>query len=692
MKIKEAKQKSRELVSKMTISEKLSQLNYISPEIERLNINAHNWWNEALHGVARCGTATVFPQAIGMAASFDDELLRSVADVIATEARAKYNESSKQKDFGIYRNLTFWSPNINIFRDPRWGRGQETYGEDPYLTATMGSAFVKGIQGQGEFLKSAACAKHFAVHSGPEATRHSFNSVVSKKDMNETYLPAFETLAKENVAGFMFAYNRVNGEVCCANSVLNETLRNKWGFEGYTVSDYGAIADFHQGHKVTKNAVESAAKALNGGCNLHSGWEADALYAAYDNGDITEATVDSALENLFAIRYMLGEFEENRPFADIPITLVECDEHLKINLEMARKSMVLLKNEDDFLPLSKDKIKSMAVIGPNADSVEVLSGNYNGLSSNNVTALQGIKQEFSDVRVMYECGSLVASGLKLEPFSESATFLTSALGIAKNCDVTVACIGLNPKLEGEEGDDSSGDRTTLCLPECQQTLIETLCDTVDNVVVVLFGGSCIDLGEKVNSKAKAIISAFYPGALGGRAIAELLSGKYSPSGRLPVTYYYNENTLPDISEYALLGRTYRYMKEKPLYPFGFGLSYTDFEYSNLCVNKTKNGYRVFVDVENIGNVDSNESVQVYAKYEREGIITPNFQLCGIKNVFIKAKEKKTVEINVDLYWLNAVDDNGNRVECDKITFFAGGHQPDKRSNELCKNACISKTV
>ena len=688
----QAKKLSRELIGKMTVEEKLSQLYYISPAIPRLNINAHNWWNEALHGVARCGTATVFPQAIGMAASFDDELLETVGDIIATEGRAKYNESSKQGDYGIYRNLTYWSPNINIFRDPRWGRGQETYGEDPFLTAKMGVAFVRGLQGDGEFMKAAGCAKHFAVHSGPEATRHSFDARASKKDMYETYLPAFEKLADEKVAGFMFAYNRTNGDVCCANPELSNTLRNVWNFEGYTVSDYGAISDFHNHHKVTANPTESAAKALNGGCNLHSGEEGAFIFDAYKNGDITEDTVDDALVNLFSTRFLLGEFEENRPFSDIPITKVECKEHLDINLKMAKKSMVLLKNEDNFLPLDKNTTKNIAVIGPNAISQEVLIGNYSGNSGNNFNILQGIKDEFANANVMYEKGSVVAAGLKFEPWSESDALLTSAIGISQNCDITIACIGLDPKLEGEEGDDSSGDRNDLYLPKCQQILLDKLCDTTENLVVVLFGGSCIDLGEKVRAKAKAIVCAFYPGTLGGKAVAKLLSGEFSPSGRLPVTFYSGTNTLPDMDEYSMENRTYRYMNEKPVYPFGFGLSYTDFEYDNLCVEKADNGYTVTVDVKNIGKVDSCEVAQVYAKYTASGIKTPNLQLCGFKNVFIKAGETKAVKIDIDGYWLCAVDDEGKRVKCDDITFFVGGHQPDERSSELCNRLCLEKKI
>ncbi len=700
MNIQEARKKAIAITEQMTVYEKMSQLVYNSPAIERLGIKEYNWWNEAAHGVARAGVATVFPQAIGMAATFNPEIVNEVADAISTEARAKYNKSVQFGDYDIFKGLTYWTPNINIFRDPRWGRGQETYGEDPCLSAMMGASFIKGLQGDGEFLKAGACAKHYAGHSGPEKLRHGFDAIISKKDLAETYLPAFEHAVKANVAGVMGAYNRTNGEPCCAHSVLmEEILRGKWGFEGYYVSDCGAINDIYEHHKFAPTKKETAAIALKRGCNLNCGEAYAHLIDAYEEDLITEEEIDESVIILYTIRALLGEFEENRPFTDIKYDRLDCKEHRALNLEAAKQTLVLLKNEDDFLPIKNDSFKNIAVIGPNANSTVVLEGNYFGYASEYVTVADGMRREFPDARITVAAGSSLHKE-KLNDWDGHGFLRSEGLAAASEADLTVLVLGLDRNVEGEDiaglEDEftDGGDKKTLHLPKTQMQLAEQVCDVCDNVIVVVMCGSAVDLGEKINSQAKAIIHGWYPGALGGLAVAQLIKGEFSPSGRLPVTFYREENNIPDYVNYDMQGRTYRFMNEAPLFPFGFGLSYATFKYNSMdIVSLDDDTLKLKVTVSNTGKIDALEKVQIYARYTDSRTTTPNHQLCSVKSAFINSGETQEIEFSIDKYWIKAVLEDGSRVEPDgEITIFAGGHQPDKRSDELCGYECLSAKV
>ncbi len=532
-----ARRRAKELVSRMTVEEKASQLRYDAPAIPRLGIPAYNWWNEGLHGVARAGTATSFPQAIGMAATFDKELLKKMGDVVATEGRAKYNTLGALGDHDIYKGLTFWSPNVNIFRDPRWGRGHETYGEDPYLTGELGEAFVEGLQGDGEYMKAAACAKHYAVHSGPEALRHHFNAEVSNKDLRETYLPAFEKLVKKaGVEAVMGAYNRTNGEPCCASRLLmDEILRGEWGFEGHYVSDCWAIRDFHTNHMVTSSAEESAAMALKAGCDLNCGNTYLYILKAYQDGLVTEEEITRAAERLFTTRFLLGLFDETE-YDGIGYETIECREHLEAADRATAESAVLLKN-DGILPLKKENLKAIGVIGPNADSRSALIGNYHGTSSRYITVLEGIEDEAGeDIRVYYSDGCHLYKD-KVEGLALRQDRLSEAVAVAERSDVVILCVGLDETLEGEEGDTgnsyASGDKTDLLLPHPQRELMEAVIKTGKPVIVVNMTGSAMDLCY-AQEHAAAVIQAWYPGARGGRIIAKLLFGELSFSGKLPV--------------------------------------------------------------------------------------------------------------------------------------------------------------
>ncbi len=699
MNINEAKIKAAELVSKMTAEEKMSQLLYNAPAIERLGINEYNWWNEAAHGVARAGVATVFPHAIGLSATFNRELVHSVSDAVSTEARAKYNKSVEYGDRDIFKGLTYWTPNINIFRDPRWGRGQETYGEDPYLTAILGSEYIKGLQGDGEFLKSAACAKHYAVHSGPERNRHSFDAIANPKDMWETYLPAFEYAVKSGVAGVMGAYNRTNGEPCCASKVLMmDILREQWGFEGYYVSDCGAITDISEHHHYAEDMKNGSAIALKRGCNLNCGEAYTHLLEAYEEDLIDDADITEAAERLFTIRYLLGEFEEVRPYSDIPYSMLDCDEFKALNLEAAKETLVLLENKDNFLPLKDKSFAKIAVVGPNAMSTVVLEGNYHGHASEYVTVADGVRREFIDSKIIVASGSQIFSE-KRNSWDGHEYLLSEGVSAAAESDLTILCLGLNRNIEGEDtGYDNDfsdyGDKKTLYLPKTQMKLAEAVCDACDNVVVVVMCGSAVDMGEKVRNKAKAIIQGWYPGSLGGLAIAKLLKGEFSPSAKLPVTFYYEEAGLPDFEDYNMQGRTYRFMDSEPLYPFGFGLSYSAFEYKNAHIkNVDDSRICVEVTVKNTGDYTAKEKVQVYGKYSDSRTSTPNFQLCGFEAIGLASGEEKTVALEIDRYWLSAVLENGDRVTPDgEIKLYVGGHQPDTRSNALCGYKCIELSL
>ncbi len=691
----QARQKAKELVAKMTVEEKISQLLYNAPAIERLGIDEYNWWNEGSHGVARAGTATVFPHAIAMASTFDPDLVGEVADVISTEGRAKYNKHIKYGDHDIFKGLTFWAPNINIFRDPRWGRGQETFGEDPFLTSALGVSFVKGIQGDGEFYKACACSKHFAVHSGPEKTRHGFDAVVDMHDMWETYLPAFEKTVESGVAGVMGAYNRTNSEPCCAHSyLLVDVLRKKWNFDGYIVSDCGALGDIYKFHKFVETKAEAAAVSLRNTCDLNCGETYDALIDAYEQDLVTEDEITAAAENLFTIRYLLGEFEEVRPYSDIGFDKLDSKEHKALNLRTAEQCIVLLDNKDNFLPLDKNTDKKIAVVGPNALSVTALEGNYNAYASEYVTVADGIRRVFKDAEISVEKGCNYCDEY-LNHWSGFQNMISDGIATAAEADITILALGLDQSIEGEDtGFDndytSCGDKRTLYLPATQQKLAEAVCDVCENVIVVLLCGSSIDVGEKVRNHAKAIIHAWYPGSMGGLALANILAGDANPSAKLPITIYKGDHDIPEFEDYSMKGRTYRYIDGDALYPFGFGLSYTNYKYDNAKV-VSADGEKITVsaEVENAGGIAGKEIVQVYAAYTDSRVATPHWQLCSLKSVNLEAGEKKAVALDIDRYWVKAVTTDGERVDPDgKITLYIGGHQPDSVSNKLLGYSCL----
>lgn len=693
---KQTKAYAKQLVSKMTTQEKLEQMLYASPPIERLHIPAYNWWNESLHGVARAGVATVFPQAIGMAASFDAGLLYQIADVISTEGRAKFQQFSSRGDRDIYKGLTFWSPNINIFRDPRWGRGHETYGEDPYLTAELGVSYIKGLQGKDpEHLKAAACAKHFAVHSGPETLRHSFDAQVSEHDLYDTYLYAFCRCVKDaKVEAVMGAYNRVNGEPACGSRRLLQTiLREEWQFTGHVVSDCWAVNDFHLHHGVTKTAAESAAMAVNHGCDLNCGNAFLHLGKALESGLVSEETVTAAVERLMEVRIRLGMMEGYpSPYADIPYEKVECKEHVQLSVEAARRSLVLLKNQNDILPLHLDKEtpRTIAVIGPNANSREALIGNYAGTSSQYITPLEGIQQYAADqARILYAQGchlykdQVEGLALKKDRFQE-------AVLAAEQADVVVMCLGMDAAIEGEEGDAGNeyagGDKPGLRLPGLQQELLETVAAVGKPVVLVLLAGSAVDVSW-AEQHVDAIIDAWYPGARGGKAIAEAIFGAYAPCGKLPVTFYADAGELPDFCDYRMENRTYRYTRCKILYPFGYGLSYSRIRYFDAAVSTARcsvgDAVAVTVKVANEGSYPVHESVQAYIRHEDREAYEPGFQLKGIQNLYLAPGEVKQAEIVLQRRDFAVITQEGACVlRPGAYQVSIGGSQPDGRSREL----------
>lgn len=701
-KLKEYRKRAKELVAQMTLEEKVGQTLYQAPAIPRLGIKAYNWWNEALHGVARAGTATVFPQAIGMAATFDEDLLEQVGDAVSTEARAKFNMQQKADDTDIYKGLTFWAPNVNIFRDPRWGRGHETFGEDPYLTSRLGVRYVMGLQGHDEdYLKAAACAKHFAVHSGPESVRHEFNAEVSEQDLRETYLPAFKACVQEGkVEAVMGAYNRTNGAPCCGNSyLLQDILRKEWGFEGHVTSDCWAIKDFHEGHLVTSTPVESVSMAMNNGCDLNCGNLFHFLTQAVENGMVDEKRLDEAVENLFMARMKLGVLDkkEENPFDKIPYTVVDSEEMRKLNREVARRSVVLLKNENHILPLDKKKLHTIGVIGPNADSRKALVGNYEGTSSRYITVLEGIEDYVGEnVRVLYSEGCHLyrdrTSNLAMEHDRDS-----EVRAVCEASDVVIAVVGLDATLEGEEGDTGneygSGDKPNLNLPGLQPDIIRIAKESGKPVIVVLLAGSAMALSWE-DEHVDAILDGFYPGAQGGAAIAEILFGGANPEGKLPITFYQTTEELPEFTDYAMKGRTYRYMENEALYPFGYGLSYTTYAYGNLeCVKPfdAQDGITVQVTVTNTGDREGTETLQVYVKAKREG--TPNPQLKYVKKITLKPGESVTEEIHLSPEAFMLYDEKGNfTLEKGAYDIFVGGCQPDARSAALTGNPPQKLTV
>ncbi len=654
------------LADELTVQQQAEQLKYDAPAIPQAGLPAYNWWNEGLHGVARAGTATMFPQAIGLAAMFDRDMVKRCAEITAEEARAKYNAAQAHGDYDIYKGLTLWAPNVNIFRDPRWGRGHETYGEDPYLTAQLGKEYVRGLQGDGKYLKTAACAKHFAVHSGPEAERHSFDARVSPKDLEETYLPAFRALVEEaHVEGVMGAYNLVNGEPACASGFLMNKLR-EWGFDGYFTSDCWAIRDFHTTHCITATAPESAAMAVKAGCDLNCGSTYLHILSALEKGLVTSEDIRRACVHLLRTRIRLGQLDKTE-FDSIPITSVSTPESKAVSLECALKSAVLLEN-DGILPLS-DKTGTIAVIGPNADSRAALTGNYNGTADEYVTFLEGIRERFSG-RVIYSEGCHLYKD-RIQGLAQPGDLYSEALAAAECADVVIVCVGLDATLEGEEGDTgneySSGDKPNLRLPESQRILLEKLAAAGKPLVVVLAAGSAVNIGVKCS----ALLDMWYPGQLGGRALGKLLFGDVSPSGKLPVTFYRSAEGLPDIRDYSMKNRTYRYCgQENVLYPFGYGLSYADIRFTDL----TCTAEAAEITAANHSDLPAEEVVQLYIKgYSPEDV--PNRSLCGFQRVSLQPGEKRRVIIPIPESAFETVRGDGTREVCgSRFTVFMGANE------------------
>lgn len=682
-------ERAADLASKMTLEEKVYQTLHGAAAIERLNVKAYNYWNEALHGVARAGVATVFPQAIGLAATFDEDFLEKIAEVISDEGRAKFNVQQKYADYDIYKGLTFWSPNVNIFRDPRWGRGHETFGEDPYLTSRLGVRFIEGMQGKDEkYMKVAACAKHFAVHSGPEDIRHSFNAVSSVQDMRETYLPAFKACVKEaDVEVVMGAYNRTNGEPCCGSkSLLVDILRDEWEFQGHVTSDCWAIKDFHEFHMVTADAVESVALAMNNGCDLNCGNIYGNLLKAVEKGLVIEETIEVAVKRLLTTRMKLGLFDapEKVPYNTINYDVVDCKKHQEINEEAARKSVVLLKNENNTLPLQKDKIKTIGVIGPNGNNRKALVGNYEGTASEYITVLEGIQRYVGDdVRVMFSEGCHLCKN-KTQVLATENDRMSEVRAVADMSDVLIACLGLDASLEGEEGDEgnefASGDKPNLNLPGLQEEVLKVLVESGKPVILVLLSGSALAVNY-ADEKVPAIIQGWYPGARGGKAIAELLFGEYSPEGKLPVTFYRTTEELPEFTDYSMKNRTYRYMKNEALYPFGYGLSYTDIQCQDVSMKEEAGEYVISATLNNTGAMSGAETLQVYVKACKEE--APNWQLKALKKVNIAAGQKENVVVTLSEEDFGLYNEEGVKVRsAGDYEVYVGTSQPDSRSIAL----------
>jgi beta-glucosidase len=817
-----------DLVGRMTLEEKISQMINQAPAIERLGIPEYNWWSEGLHGVARAGLATVFPQAIGLGASWDRDLMFRVSTAIADEARAKHHDFAKKDKRFIYQGLTLWSPNINIFRDPRWGRGQETYGEDPYLTARLAVEFIKGLQGDDSvYYKTIATVKHFAVHSGPEINRHTFNAVIGEKDLYETYLPQFEIGIKEAKAySLMCAYNRYNGEACCSSGkLLDNVLRQDWDFSGFVVSDCGAIEDIYAHHKIVSTPAEAAALAVKSGTDLECGKVYLSLKEAVQKNLITEKEIDVSVKRLFTARFKLGMFDPDDmvKYANIPYSVVDSKEHKAMALEAAQKSIVLLKNENKTLPLKKD-IGTLAVIGPNSDEWLMLLGNYNGVPSDAVTPLRGIKEKLKNTNVLYAQGCELADGMPtyktipggvlfsgtenglkgeyfnntdlsgtplytstdkdvdmnwsekaprndmnddsfsirwtgelvpdktamyqlgfvsttntrlylndslvaktiyhfrdeygdprlrkspvmkleagkrykikleaIETYADAQVQLVwarpqpdlkkEALEVAKKADAIVMCMGLTARMEGEEMDIvidgfNAGDRTKIDLPKPQQQLIKEIAALGKPVVLVLLNGSALAINWE-QKNIPAILETWYPGQAAGQAIADVLFGDYNPGGKLPVTFYKSEKDLPPFKEYNLTKQTYRYFNGEPLYPFGYGLSYTTFGYENLKVEETyKAGdpVKLSVTVKNTGAVPGDEVVQAYVTHMKAPIKMPIRSLAQFQRITLAPGESKQVDLTITSDAFSIVNMKGERsVVPGEFEIAVGGGQPD----------------
>ncbi|MBK8795786.1 MAG: glycoside hydrolase family 3 C-terminal domain-containing protein [Anaerolineales bacterium] len=685
-----------DLVGRMTLEEKLGQLVFNAPAIARLGIPAYNWWGEALHGIARNGRATVFPQAIGMAATWDPNLIERVASAIGDEGRAKYHATLRRYgETGHYQGLTFWSPNVNIFRDPRWGRGQETWGEDPYLTGELGAAFVRGLQGDDpRYLKAAACAKHYAVHSGPESKRHAFDAQVSPRDLHTTYLPAFKKLVTEaKVEAVMGAYNRINGEACCASELLLvDILRGEWDFQGHVVSDCWALNDLHTTHGLTADGAESAALAVKRGCDLECGQTFEHLGAALERGLLDEIDIDRAVTRIYTTRFKLGMFDpqEQVPFSAIPESVINSDAHRQLAYAAALKSVVLLKNANNILPLRD--LRSLYVLGPTAANAEVLMGNYYGVSESLTTLIEGIVARTPEgVRLEYRPGTLL-----LHVPASPSTWTTMA---AARSDVVIACMGLSPQMEGEEGDaiesPVNGDRVDIGLPAVQADYLRLLKSNGARLVLVLTGGSAIALGD-IADLADAILFVWYPGQEGGAAVADVLFGAASPSGKLPLTFPASLDQLPLFEEYNMAGRTYRYASEAPLYPFGFGLSYTRFIYRSIQTpDEIKAGAPLTVQVKltNAGAVDAEEVVQLYLSKLEPAPGDPFYTLVGFERMALAAGETRTLDFTLSPDRLATVDDAGKvAVRPGAYRLIAGGSSPGLRSTALGAATPVETTI
>lgn len=675
-----------DLILRMTLEEKVSQMMNSAPAIPRLHVPAYDWWNEALHGVARSGLATIFPQAIGLAATFDDSLMYQVANAISDEARAMYNASVSKGYHLRYGGLTFWTPNINIFRDPRWGRGQETYGEDPFLTSRMGVAFVKGMQGDNpKYLKTAACAKHFAVYSGPEQFRHEFNAQVSKHDLYATYLPAFHALVKAGVAGVMCAYNAVDGEPCCANTyLLDDILRKDWGFKGYITSDCGAIADIYKGHQYASSALKAAAVSLKRGVNLNCGNTYNNLTEAVQKGLVTENELDSSLAVLLWIRFRLGMFDPKKanPYNAIPTSVINSPPHRALARKAASESVVLLKN-NGVLPLKND-LPQYYITGPNATSIDALIGNYYGVNNEFVTMLEGIAGAIAPgSQLKYKPGILLD-----RPNANSIDWTS---GAAKASDVTIVVMGLTGILEGEEGESIAsstyGDRMNYNLPKNQIDFLTTLRkNNKKPIIAIITGGSPMNLAP-VDSLADAVLLTWYSGEEGGNAVADIIFGKISPSGKLPVTFPKSFKQLPPFEDYSMQGRTYRYMTSEPLYPFGYGLSYGHFTYSNIkisepVINKDQT-VAITATVKNDGKYTGEEVVQLYISDHTGAKEVPLFALKGFRRIQLHPGESRQVSFSVTPKMLAVVNEKGTRViNPGKREIYIGGSLPVERSTKL----------
>jgi beta-glucosidase len=704
-------QRVNDLIGRMTLDEKIGQMMNAAPAIPRLGIPAYNWWNESLHGVARAGLATVYPQAIGLAAAWDEDMQYRMATAISDEARAKYNDFIRQNKHDIYEGLTFFSPNINIFRDPRWGRGQETYGEDPFLTGRLAVQFIKGLQGDDpRYFKTIATVKHFAVHSGPESERHFFDARPDERDFRETYLPQFEMGIKEGKAfSVMCAYNRLYGQACCGSSrLLTTILRKEWGFQGYVVSDCGAIDDIYARHKIVATPEEAAVLAVKSGCDLECMNTYAHLKEAVAKQMITEQEIDVAVKRLFTARMKLGMFDpaDSVKYNNIPYSVVDSREHRQLALEIARKSIVLLKDDHSTLPLKQD-LKTIAVIGPNADDSALLLGNYNGTPSHTITPLEGLRTKLvTNTTVLYTKGCELAAGLP-HPVS-AARMKDSALRIARKADVVIMCMGLSPRLEGEElqlnlPGFKGGDRTTLDLPKEQEDLIHAIAATGKPIILVLLNGSALSINWE-DQHLPAIVEAWYPGQAGGTAIADVLFGAYNPAGRLPVTFYTSVKDLPNFGDYAMAGRTYRYFNHPVLYPFGYGLGYTTFHYDSLQIEKAAGpGDSLFlsVQVRNTGPMEGDEVAQVYisaldappapmprdaprAPKPREGAIR---SLRAFRRIHLQPGQTMTLHFAVAPDAFTIIDDKMQRVPLyGRYAISAGGGQPDTSPAESSAKA------